>query len=113
MRDHATPLEYYTPAPRHRQNGIHEPREGQAELALTVVFPVGSPRATTHEPLGYAPTDVRAAAGLTTDAQIAAAVGEAMAQGMSRKDAVAEVAAQAGLPKRRVYDVSLRFAPDS
>ena len=62
---------------------------------------------------GASSDDVRAAAGLTTDEQIAAAVGEAMAQGMSRKDAVAEVASQAGLPKRRVYDVSLRFTPDS
>jgi uncharacterized protein YoaH (UPF0181 family) len=50
---------------------------------------------------------------LTTDEQIAAAVNEVMAQGSSRKDAVAQVASEAGLPKRRVYDVSLRFAPDS
>lgn len=62
---------------------------------------------------GASSDDVRAAAGLTTDEQIATAVREAMAQGISRKDAVTEVAAQAGLPKRRVYDVSLRFTPDS
>lgn len=57
---------------------------------------------------GASTEDVRAAAGLTTDEQIAAAVNEEMADGMSRKDAVSRVAAKAGLPKRRVYDVSLR-----
>jgi 16S rRNA (cytidine1402-2'-O)-methyltransferase len=57
--------------------------------------------------------DVRSAAGLDSDEQIAVAVSEAMADGLSRKDAVAQVAAAAGLPKRRVYDVSLRFAPGS
>lgn len=57
---------------------------------------------------GASTEDVRAAAGLTSDEQIAAAVAEAMAQGMSRKDAASQVAAQAGLPKRRVYDASLR-----
>jgi 16S rRNA (cytidine1402-2'-O)-methyltransferase len=62
---------------------------------------------------GASSEDVRAAAGLTTDEQIAAAVNEVMAQGSSRKDAVAQVAIDAGLPKRRVYDVSLRFAPGS
>jgi 16S rRNA (cytidine1402-2'-O)-methyltransferase len=62
---------------------------------------------------GASSEDVRAAAGLTTDEQIAAAVNEAMAQGSSRKDAVAQIAGEAGLPKRRVYDVSLHFAPDS
>jgi 16S rRNA (cytidine1402-2'-O)-methyltransferase len=62
---------------------------------------------------GASSDDVRAAAGLTTDEQIAAAVNEVIAQGVSRKDAVAQVASEAGLPKRRVYDVSLRFAPDS
>jgi 16S rRNA (cytidine1402-2'-O)-methyltransferase len=62
---------------------------------------------------GASTEDARAAAGLATDEQIAAAVGEAMAEGLSRKDAVAQVASSAGLPKRRVYDVSLRFAPGS
>lgn len=57
--------------------------------------------------------DVRSAAGLASDEQLAAAVAEAMSRGASRKDAVAQVASEAGLPKRRVYDVSLRSAPGS
>ena len=62
---------------------------------------------------GASEEEVRSAAGLSTDEQIAAAVVEAMAAGASRKDAVAEVATLAGLPKRRVYDVSLRLSADS
>ena len=62
---------------------------------------------------GASPEDVRAAAGLTTDDQIVAAVSTAMRDGLSRKDAVALVASRAGLSKRRVYDASLRSAPAS
>lgn len=62
---------------------------------------------------GASSEEVRSAAGLSTDDQIAAAVLEAMTAGASRKDAVAQVATQAGLPKRRVYDVSLRLAAGS
>lgn len=62
---------------------------------------------------GASSEEVRSAAGLSTDEGIAAAVVEAMAEGASRKDAVAQVAARSGLPKRRVYDVSLRLAADS
>lgn len=62
---------------------------------------------------GASGDDRRSAAGLTTDEQIAAAVTASMAQGMSRKDAVAQVAGEAGLPKRRVYDASLRVKPGS
>lgn len=62
---------------------------------------------------GASGAEVRSAAGLSTDVQIAAAVAEAMAAGASRKDAVAQVAAEAGLPKRRVYDASLRPSADS
>lgn len=56
---------------------------------------------------GASPEEVRSAAGLSTDAEIADAVATAMAEGLSRKDAAARVAQAAGLSKRRVYDVSL------
>lgn len=62
---------------------------------------------------GASSDDLRSIAGLTTDEQIATAVAEAMAQGSSRKDAVAQVASESGLPKRRVYDASLRIQPGS
>ena len=62
---------------------------------------------------GASSDDRRSAAGLTTDEQIAAAVAASMEQGQSRKDAVAQVAGEAGLPKRRVYDASLRVKPGS
>ena len=62
---------------------------------------------------GASSEDRRSAVGLTTDEQIAAAVAASMAQGQSRKDAVAQVAVEAGLPKRRVYDASLRVKPGS
>lgn len=56
---------------------------------------------------GASPEDLRSAAGLSTDAEIADAVATAMAEGLSRKDAAARVAQGAGLSKRQVYDVSL------
>ena len=62
---------------------------------------------------GASSEEIRSAAGLSTDEQIAAAVVEAIAAGASRKDAVAQVAALSGLPKRRVYDVSLRLTAGS
>ena len=62
---------------------------------------------------GASETDRRAAAGLTTDAQIVSAVTDAMNDGLSRKDAAALVASRTGLSKRRIYDASLRSAPAS
>ena len=80
---------------------LHEWAQGEVRGEITVVVD------------GASDDEVRAAAGLTTDEQIADAVSAAMASGASRKEAVAQVAADAGLPKRRVYDVSLRRTPDS
>ena len=80
---------------------LHEWSAGEVRGEITVVVD------------GASSDDVRAAAGLTTDEQIGAAVDSLMADGLSRKDAVAQVASDAGLQKRRVYDVSLRQAPDS
>jgi 16S rRNA (cytidine1402-2'-O)-methyltransferase len=80
---------------------LHEWAQGEVRGEITVVVD------------GASDDEVRAAAGLTTDEQIADAVSAAMASGASRKAAVAQVAADAGLPKRRVYDVSLRRTPDS
>ena len=62
---------------------------------------------------GASGDELRATAGLVDDESIAVAVTEAMAEGLSRKDAVAQVAAAAGLPKRRVYDTSLRSSTGS
>lgn len=80
---------------------LHEWSAGEVRGEITVVVD------------GASSDDVRAAAGLTTDEQIGAAVDSLMADGLSRKDAVAQVASDAGLQKRRVYDVSLRQEPDS
>lgn len=80
---------------------LHEWAQGEVRGEITVVVD------------GASDDEVRAAAGLTTDEQIADAVSAAMASGASRKAAVAQVAADAGLPKRRVYDVSLRRTLDS
>ncbi|MGA0209032.1 MAG: 16S rRNA (cytidine(1402)-2'-O)-methyltransferase [Candidatus Nanopelagicales bacterium] len=80
---------------------LHEWSGGEVRGEITVV--VG----------GASEEQVRAVAGLTTDEQIADAVAAAMAAGSSRKEAVALVAGDAGLPKRRVYDASLRRAADS
>lgn len=62
---------------------------------------------------GASSDDLREAAGLADDESIARAVMEAMASGMSRKDAAAQVAEAAGLSKRHVYDASLRTHADS
>lgn len=56
---------------------------------------------------GASPDELRSASGLNTDADIAAAVAEAMATGLSRKEAAAQVAGASGLSKRQVYDASL------
>ena len=57
---------------------------------------------------GASSQDVRDAAGLASEEDVVLAVGEAMAGGLSRKDAAAQVAAAAGLSKRSVYEMSLR-----
>ena len=62
---------------------------------------------------GASSDDLREAAGLADDESIARAVMEAMASGLSRKDAAAQVAEAAGLSKRHVYDASLRSPTDS
>ncbi len=62
---------------------------------------------------GASSDDLREAAGLADDESIARAVMEAMASGLSRKDAAAKVAEAAGLSKRHVYDASLRSPTDS
>lgn len=80
---------------------LHAWAEGEVRGEITVVVD------------GASSEDVRDAAGLATDEQLAAAVAEAMGGGLSRKDAAAQVASAAGLPKRQVYDVSLRLAPGS
>ncbi len=62
---------------------------------------------------GASTDEIRAASGLGDDESISAAVAEAMAGGLSRKDAAAQVASAAGLPKRQVYDTSLRTSGDT
>ena len=62
---------------------------------------------------GASTEDIRAASGLADDESIAAAVAQAMAEGLSRKDAAARVASAAGLSKRQVYDTSLRASGDT
>ena len=62
---------------------------------------------------GASSDDLREAAGLADDESIARAVMEAMASGLSRKDAAAKVAEAAGVSKRHVYDASLRSPTDS
>ena len=57
---------------------------------------------------GASDDERRDASGLGDDEAIAAAVRDRMDAGASRKEAAAEVADQAGLSKRYVYDVSLR-----
>jgi len=56
---------------------------------------------------GASQQDVRDAAGLTSDEDVVRAVREAMAGGLSRKDAAASVAEAAGLSKRQVYEASI------
>lgn len=62
---------------------------------------------------GASTDDIRAASGLGDEESIAVAVAQAMAQGLSRKDAAAQVASAAGLSKRQVYDTSLRASADT
>ena len=50
----------------------------------------------------------RAAAGLLTEADWRAAVAERESAGTSRRDAIAEVARLAGVPKRQVYDAVVK-----
>ncbi len=57
---------------------------------------------------GASQQDVRDAAGLASEEDVVSAVREAMAGGLSRKDAAAEIAESAGLSKRDVYEWSLR-----
>ena len=56
---------------------------------------------------GASAEELRDAAGLTSEEDVVQAVSDAMAGGLSRKDAVAQVARAAGLPKRQVYDASV------
>ena len=62
---------------------------------------------------GASDDERRDASGLGDDEAIAAAVRDRMDAGASRKEAAAEVADQAGLSKRYVYDVSLRTVDDT
>ena len=62
---------------------------------------------------GASDDERRDASGLGDDEAIAAAVRDRMDAGASRKEAAAEVADQAGLFKRYVYDVSLRTVDDT
>jgi len=50
----------------------------------------------------------RAARGLTTEAEWLGAVAERESAGSSRRDAIAEVARLAGVPKRQVYDAVVK-----
>jgi len=56
---------------------------------------------------GASSQEVREAAGLASEEDMIRAVEEAMAGGLSRKDAAAQVAQQAGLSKRQVYEASI------
>ena len=62
---------------------------------------------------GASDDERRDASGLGDDEAIAAAVRDRMDAGFSRKEGAAEVADQAGLSKRYVYDVSLRSVDDT
>jgi len=53
-----------------------------------------------------------AGAGGPTDADLRAALDARQAAGMSRRDAVAAVAREYGVPKRRVYDLAVGVEPD-
>ena len=52
-----------------------------------------------------------AGAGAPPDADLRAALAARQAAGMSRRDAVAAVAREYGVPKRRVYDLAVRVDP--
>lgn len=52
-------------------------------------------------------------AGAATPAELAAAVDAAQAAGLSRKEAIAEVALTAGIPKREVFDALVAHKPQA
>lgn len=56
---------------------------------------------------GASAQDVRDAGGFATEEDVVRAVEEAMASGLSRKDAASQVASAAGMSKREVYDASI------
>ena len=56
---------------------------------------------------GASAQDVRDAGGFATEEDVVLAVEEAMASGLSRKDAASQVASAAGMSKREVYDASI------
>lgn len=56
---------------------------------------------------GASPQEVRETAGLASEEDVIRAVDEAMAGGLSRKEAAAQVAQHAGLSKRQVYEASI------
>jgi 16S rRNA (cytidine1402-2'-O)-methyltransferase len=62
---------------------------------------------------GASQQDVRDAAGLASEEDVVRAVREAMASGLSRKDAAASVAEAAGLSKRQVYEASIAARKDT
>jgi len=62
---------------------------------------------------GASQQDVRDAAGLASEEDVVSAVREAMAGGLSRKDAAASVAEAAGLSKRQVYEASIAARKDT
>lgn len=55
--------------------------------------------------------EVRAAAGLATPSEWRTAVEVAEKEGMTRRDAIADVARRAGVPKREVYDAVVKGDP--
>lgn len=56
---------------------------------------------------GASAQEVRDAGGFATEEDVVRAVEEAMAGGLSRKDAASQVASAAGMSKREVYDASI------
>lgn len=60
---------------------------------------------------GASESDRRSAGGLESAEDWIRAVGELESAGMSRRDAVADVARRAGVPKRQVYDAAVKGAP--
>ena len=57
---------------------------------------------------GASPSEVRAAQGLTDANSWVTAVRQQESEGVPRKDAIADVARRAGVPKREVYDAVVR-----
>lgn len=60
---------------------------------------------------GATPGEVREAAGLATPSEWRTAVEVAEKEGLTRRDAIADVARRAGVPKREVYDVVVKGDP--